>query len=55
MAAASHANLKPSRAKSVLTQVHAAISLWPTLAGVAAVSAESSKQIHQNLRLDLKP
>ncbi len=55
MSAASHADLKPARAKATLSQVHAAVSRWPAFAESAGVSPEWCTQIHQNLRLDLKP
>jgi hypothetical protein len=55
ISAASHADLKPARAKATLSQVHAAISRWPAFAESAGVSPEWFTQIHQNLRLNLKP
>jgi serine/threonine-protein kinase HipA len=40
LAAASSANLKPSRAKSIFQEVHTATTLWLTYAGSAAVSKD---------------
>lgn len=55
LSAAAAADLKPSRAKAILNQVHSAITRWPEHAEFAGVSPVWTKQIHQNLRLDLKP
>jgi serine/threonine-protein kinase HipA len=52
--AAGSANLKPAKAKSVLRQVHAAVSQWRIHAAAAEVPAEWITQIQSNLRLDLK-
>jgi serine/threonine-protein kinase HipA len=54
LAAASAANLKTSKAKSILRQVHAAVSAWQTHAQAAAVFPDWMRQIQANLRLDLK-
>jgi hypothetical protein len=53
--AAGAADLKPTKAKSILKQVHAAISSWHTHAAAAGVSADWIAEIRGNLRLDLKP
>ncbi|MGL5017004.1 MAG: type II toxin-antitoxin system HipA family toxin [Luteolibacter sp.] len=53
--AAAAANLKPTKAKSILQQVHTAISDWPSYAADAKVSAAWTAEIRRNLRLDLKP
>jgi hypothetical protein len=47
--------LKPTKAKTILKQVHAAISSWHTHAAAAGVSADWIAEIGENLRLDLLP
>ena len=51
--AASAANLKTSRAKDILGQVHAAVNHWQDYAHSAGVSHEWTQEIEKNLRLDL--
>lgn len=54
LAAASAADLKPPKAKSILRQVHAAASTWKTHAAAADVLPEWITQIQTHLRLDLR-
>jgi serine/threonine-protein kinase HipA len=53
LAAAGAANLKQSKAKSILREVHAAVANWPEHAEAAAVFPDWIQQIRANLRLDL--
>ena len=53
--AANAADLKPTKAKSILKQVHATISDWDTHAAAAGVSTDWITEIGGNHRLDLKP
>ncbi len=53
LAAASAAGLKPPKAKTILRQVHDAVSAWQTHAHAAAVLPAWISQIQANLRLDL--
>jgi serine/threonine-protein kinase HipA len=53
--AASAADVKPTKAKSILKQVHAAITGWDTHAAAAGVSADWIAEIGRNLRLELEP
>ena len=53
--AASFADLKPTGAKTILKQVHAAISSWRTHAAAAGVASDWILEIGGNHRLDLKP
>ena len=53
LAAATAADLKPAKAKSILRQVHNAVSDWRTHAGTAAVFPDWISQIQNHLRLDL--
>lgn len=52
--AASAADLKPSRAKNILNEVHAAIGDWQIHAETASVSPAWVDEIQKNLRLDLR-
>ena len=52
--AAASANLKPPKAKSILKEVHAAISAWRDFAEQARVPPEWTRQIEGDLRRDLK-
>lgn len=54
LTAASAADLKPPKAKSILREVHAAVADWQTHAETAGVFPDWIAQIHGNLRLDLK-
>jgi hypothetical protein len=51
--AASQADLKTPKAKSIIRQVHAAISDWGPHAESAGVFPDWISQIQANLRLDL--
>ena len=53
--AAGAADLKLSKAKTILEQVHSAVTNWRLHADRANVSAEWTEEIFGNLRLDLKP
>ncbi len=53
LAAASAADLKPPKAKTILRQIHSAVSDWKTHAGAAGVFPEWIRQIQAGLRLDL--
>lgn len=53
--AASFADLKPTAAKTILKQVHAAISGWRTHAAAAGVATDWILEIGGNHRLDLRP
>ena len=53
--AADAANVKPTRAKAVLQEVHRAVSEWQAHAEAAGVSPVQIAEIQRNLRLDLKP
>jgi serine/threonine-protein kinase HipA len=55
LAAASAADLKTPKAKTILRQVHAAVADWKNHAETAAVFPDWINQIQTNLRLDLKP
>jgi serine/threonine-protein kinase HipA len=55
LTAASHANLKPTKAKNLLTQVHRAVSTWQTHAAQAGVFENAIPEIQSHLRLDLHP
>lgn len=52
--AASAANLKTPKAKSILKEVHTAISAWRDFADQAQVAPEWTRQIEGDLRRDLK-
>lgn len=54
LAAASAADLKAPKAKSILHQVRAAVSAWPTHAEAAGVFPDWISQIQTNLRVELK-
>ena len=51
--AARAADVKPTKAKSILKQVHDAIAAWKTHADTANISAGWTEEIRGNLRLDL--
>lgn len=53
LAAASAANLKPPQAKTILRQIHTAVSNWQTHAEAAGVFPDWSRRIQADLRLDL--
>ena len=53
LAAASAADLKPPKAKSILRQVHAAVAGWQNHAETAGVFPDWLAHIQANLRLDL--
>jgi serine/threonine-protein kinase HipA len=53
LSAASAANLKPSRAKAILHQIHTTVSLWQDYAESAKIPHAWALQIQKNLRLDL--
>ncbi len=53
LTAARSADLKPTRAKAIFTQVHTAIVSWQAHAESAFVSAEWRDEIQKNLRLNL--
>ena len=55
LTAASHANLKPTKAKNLLTQVHRAVSTWQTHAAQAGVFENAIPEIQSHLRLELHP
>ena len=55
LAAASAADLKTPKAKSILRQVHAAVAGWQTHAENAGVFPDWIQQVNSNLRLELKP
>ncbi len=55
LTAARSADLKPTRAKAIFTQVHTAIVSWQAHAESASVSAEWRDEIQKNLRLNLGP
>lgn len=52
--AAAAANLKTAKAKSILREVHTAISAWRDFAEQAKVAPEWTRQIEGDLRRDLK-
>jgi len=52
--AAAAANLKTPKAKSILKEVHTAISAWRDFAEQAKVAPEWTRQIEGDLRRDLK-
>jgi serine/threonine-protein kinase HipA len=53
LAAASAANLRQPKAKSILREVHQAVAAWQIHADAAAVFPDWIRQIQDNLRLDL--
>ncbi|MGL4401590.1 MAG: type II toxin-antitoxin system HipA family toxin [Luteolibacter sp.] len=53
--AATAADVKPAKAKTILRQVHAAVGDWSSHATTARISAEWTEEIRRNLRLDLQP
>lgn len=55
LAAASAADLKAPKAKSLLRQVHTAVAAWQSHAEAAGVFPDWIQQVQANLRLDLKP
>jgi serine/threonine-protein kinase HipA len=53
--AASAADVKPTKAKTILKQVHAAVADWQAHAEAASTSGEWIEEIRNNLRLELEP
>lgn len=53
LAAATHADLRPPKAKSVIREVHAAVSDWEMHAAAAGVFEPAAKEIRSHLRLGL--
>jgi serine/threonine-protein kinase HipA len=53
LAAASAANLRQPKAKTILREVHQAVAAWQVHAEAAAVFPDWIRQIQANLRLDL--
>jgi serine/threonine-protein kinase HipA len=54
LTAANAADLKPAKAKTILRQVHKAITQWQNHAEIAGVFPDWIKQIQDHLRVDLK-
>jgi serine/threonine-protein kinase HipA len=52
--AASAANLKTPKAKTLIREVHEAVGSWKTFAGEAEVAPAWTRQIDHDLRLDLR-
>ncbi len=52
--AADAANVKPARAKTLIHEVHGAISAWQDRAEAAGVSPAQADEIQRHLRLDLR-
>ena len=53
--AARHADLRPPQAKSIISEVHAAVADWKGFAAQTGVPDSWSDEIHRHLRLDLDP
>jgi serine/threonine-protein kinase HipA len=53
LAAASHADLRPPKAKAILREVHAAVADWEKHASAAEVFSPAAKEIRSHLRLGL--
>ena len=51
LTAATHADLRPPKAKAILREVHAAVSDWEKYADTAEVSRPAAKEIQSHLRL----
>ena len=55
LAAATHADLRTPKAKSILREVHAAVADWETHAATAGVFSPAAREIRSHLRLSLAP
>lgn len=53
LATATHADLRPPKAKAILREVHTAVADWEKYASAAEVSRPASKEIRSHLRLGL--
>ena len=53
LATATHADLRPPKAKAILREVHTAVADWEKYASAADVSRPASKEIRSHLRLGL--
>ena len=53
LAAATHADLRPQKAKAIIREVHTAVADWENHAGQAGVFPEQIAQVKTSLRLDL--
>lgn len=53
LAAATHADLRPPKAKAILREVHAAVADWENFATAGAVPLAMIQEIRSHLRLDL--
>ena len=53
LAAATHADLRPPKAKAIIREVHAAVADWQKFASAADVFFPAMKEIRSHLRLGL--